>query len=271
MPLRVGKVQPLPLPGRFEEVHVDPAVMVGRGPGDALQGRVEAPLRADRSVLHPEPLALERGRDPLHLVHEVVGGVGAGKGRREPLLVHRVEVRQHCTLVAIREGVAVEDRARERDPDPDVRCRPRDPRRLVGEPVRCEGVVAVHGRADPGMGHPAEGDARFEPGIDGRPPGERCDPALEGVVGPAEGERPQPVAVVVGVHHRRQGEEILPDAALACGDPGLHRLDTAVLDLHHCVPKRGLPSGRGEEPAEPERAPAHVAGISNRGVTAPQP
>ena len=132
--------------------------------------------------------------------------------------------------------------------------------RLVGEAVRGERVVAVHGRANAGVRHPAEGDRGFEPRVDGRPAGERSDPAFEGVVCAAEGERPEPVAVIVRVHHGGEGEEVLlrPPPARR-GGSGLDRPDPAVLHLDHRIAERGLPPGRGEEPAERERPCAHAA------------
>ena len=288
MPRGVGDVEPFSLPRRFQQVHVDPAVVVRRGPRDPFQGRVLAPLRPDRSVLHPEPLALERGGDRLHLLHQVPRGVRAGEGVGQARPVHRVEVRKQRAMVAVDEGVAVEDRAREGDADPHVGRGPGDPGRLFDEPVRGERVVAVHGRADAGVRHPAESDRRFQPRVDGRSAGERCDPALEGVVRAAEGERPEPVAVVVGVHHRRQGEEILTAgrvrirqiappprlprnlataASVGFGGGGRvrpgagpHRQDPAFLHLDHRIPECGLPPGGGQQPAEPVRpAGAHAA------------
>ena len=112
---------------------------------------------------------------------------GAGKGRREARScgsTGEARSRQQCALVAIREGVAVEDRAREGDPDSDVRRRPCDPLRLVGEPVR-EGVVAVLVAPIPAWAIRPKATAASR-SIDGRPP-VSCDPALEGDVKPRRG------------------------------------------------------------------------------------
>ena len=116
-------------------------IVVRRGTRDALQGRILAPLRPDRPVLHPEPLALERTRDRLHLIDLVHGRTGAGHGVGKPCLVHRVEMGEQCALIAVGEGIAVQDRAGEGDAEPYVGggpARPRRPPRAGGpRPASC--------------------------------------------------------------------------------------------------------------------------------------
>ena len=184
-PLPVGRVQPLALAPRLQQVHVHAAVVRGRRLCDALQGGVPTPLRTDGAVLHLEQLALVGRRDDFDLLDQTVRRRVVGEGGLDSSPVGRGQVRQQGALIAVDPGVAVADRAGEGHPDPHLGRGEGDPCRLGLQVVRDQRVVAVHRRADAGERHAAERDRGLQPGLDGDP-GQRRDPALQRVVGAAE-------------------------------------------------------------------------------------
>ena len=155
-------------------------------------------------------------------------------------------------MIAVDPGIAVPDRAGEGDADAHVGRGAGDAVRLRFQAVRGQRVVAMHGRPDSGQRHAAEGDGGLQPGLD-RGPGQGGDPAFQRIVGAAQGQGAQAVAVIVGVDHRRQGDApTAPPAAVRADDPG----NAATRDFQADVALRGAASGCCQQAVDEQR-PGH--------------
>jgi len=94
-------------------------------------------------------------------------------------------------------GIVVQQWTGEAKPNADITGRPHHCVRLVDKTIDVEGVVAMHCRADAGLGKSAKGDKRFEIGIRSRPQPEPRYPHFKRVVGSTEIKGADAVAMIV--------------------------------------------------------------------------